>query len=103
MRSIHFAIAVMGCLNCVGNGAYAQQASSVALRPMAIEGAFAGKKANAAKELIKQNPGVTDVDVKYSPFWVSAIPSKPSKITVIIEKPTKTVQSNSSSNADTNP
>jgi hypothetical protein len=38
----------MGCLNCVGNGAHAQQASSVTLRPMAIDGAFAGKKAGAS-------------------------------------------------------
>jgi hypothetical protein len=38
----------MGCLNCVGNGAHAQQASSVTLRPMAIDGAFAGKKVDAS-------------------------------------------------------
>jgi hypothetical protein len=63
----------------------------------------AGKKANAARDLIKQNPGVTDVTVKYSPFWVSAVPSKTSKITVTIEKPQKTVKSNSSSNAEPNP
>jgi hypothetical protein len=63
----------------------------------------AGKKANAARDLIKQNPGVTDVTVKYSPFWVSAVPSKTSKITVTIEKPQKTVKSNSSSNAESNP
>ena len=48
MRSIHFAIAVTGCLSCVGSGAYAQQVSPVTLRQMTIEGAFAGKKAGAA-------------------------------------------------------
>jgi hypothetical protein len=63
----------------------------------------AGKKANAAEELIKQNPGVTDVNVTYSPFWVSAVPKKTSKITVTIEKPQKTVKSTNSSSDATNP
>ncbi|HSX17325.1 MAG TPA: hypothetical protein VLH86_04450 [Patescibacteria group bacterium] len=53
----------------------------------------AGKKAGDAKEAIKQNPGVTEVDVKYSPFWVSSIPKKTSKITITIEKPKVTTTS----------
>ncbi len=61
-----------------------------------IKKQVAGKKAGAAKELIKQNPGVTDVTVNYSPFWVSSIPKKTSKIIVTIEKPQKTIQSSSS-------
>lgn len=52
-----------------------------------IKKQIAGKKAHDAKEAIKQNPGVTEVDVQYSPFWVSSIPKKESKITVTIEKP----------------
>ncbi len=67
-----------------------------------IKKQVAGKKANAAETLIKQNPGVTDVTVKYSPFWVSAVPSKTSKITVTIEKPQKTVKADSS-DATSNP
>ncbi len=47
----------------------------------------AGKKANQAEELIKAYPGVTAVDVTYSPFWVSSIPKKTSKITIVIEEP----------------
>lgn len=47
----------------------------------------AGKKASDAQSIIKNNPGVTDVNVSYSPFWVSAIPKNTSKITIIIEKP----------------
>jgi hypothetical protein len=47
----------------------------------------AGKKSNDAKEIIGAYPGVTQVTVKYSPFWVSSIPKKASKITVMVEKP----------------
>ncbi|HKR81569.1 MAG TPA: hypothetical protein VJR27_01055 [Candidatus Saccharimonadales bacterium] len=50
----------------------------------------AGKKANDAANIIKANPGVTDVNVSYSPFWVSAIPKNTSKISIVIEKPTQT-------------
>lgn len=52
-----------------------------------IKQQVAGKKANEAEELIKAYPGVTAVEVRYSPFWVSAIPKKPGKITVVIEEP----------------
>lgn len=48
----------------------------------------AGKKSNDAKEIIGKYPGVTDVTVDYSPFWVSSIPKKAGKITVTVEKPT---------------
>ncbi|HEU4914649.1 MAG TPA: hypothetical protein VFT16_04595 [Candidatus Saccharimonadales bacterium] len=53
----------------------------------AIKKAVAGKKANDAKEIIGEYPGVTSVDVKYSPFWVSSIPGKTNKITISVEKP----------------
>jgi putative lipoic acid-binding regulatory protein len=52
-----------------------------------IKKQIAGKKASDAKETIGAYPGVTEVSVKYSPFWVSSIPKKTSKITVIVEKP----------------
>jgi hypothetical protein len=67
-----------------------------------IKKQIAGKKAGDAKEIIKQNPGVTEVDIKYSPFWVSAIPKKTAKITVDIEKPQAPAQSGDSNNADDN-
>jgi hypothetical protein len=57
------------------------------LSTTAIKKQVAGQKAGGAKTLISANPGVTDVDVTYSPFWVSSIPKKTSKITVIIEEP----------------
>ncbi|HEV7454949.1 MAG TPA: hypothetical protein VGO07_06855 [Candidatus Saccharimonadales bacterium] len=62
----------------------------------------AGKKAGDAQEIIKQNPGVKEVVVHYSPFWVSSIPSKTSKITITIEKPQAT-KSDSTPNAPSNP
>jgi hypothetical protein len=52
-----------------------------------IKKQIAGKKANTVKEIIGQYPGVTDVKVDYSPFWVKSIPKKESKITVTVEKP----------------
>jgi len=87
-----------------GSAVLTMQTTAVAgpdLNQADIKKQVAGKKANAARDLIKQSPGVTDVTVKYSPFWVSAVPGKASKITVTIEKPTKTVQSKN--NADSNP
>lgn len=53
-----------------------------------IKKQIAGKKSNDAKEIISKYPGVTDVTVDYSPFWVSSIPKKPGKINLVIEKPT---------------
>jgi hypothetical protein len=50
----------------------------------------AGKKANDAKEIINAYPGVTNVDVKYSPFWVKSIPGNTAKITITVEKPSST-------------
>lgn len=52
-----------------------------------IKAQIAGKKANDAKEIIGEYPGVTDVDVSYSPFWVKSIPKKTSKINLTVEKP----------------
>jgi hypothetical protein len=52
-----------------------------------IKKQIAGKKANDAKKLIGEYPGVTEVVVEYSPFWVSSIPKKTSKITITVEVP----------------
>ncbi|MCA9327434.1 hypothetical protein KDA14_02805, partial [Candidatus Saccharibacteria bacterium] len=48
----------------------------------------AGKKSADIKDAIKQLPGVTDVEVKYRPFWVSTAPNNVKKITIDIAKPT---------------
>jgi hypothetical protein len=47
----------------------------------------AGKKSAEAKEVIGKYPGVTSVDIHYSPFWVSSIPKNTGKITISVEKP----------------
>jgi hypothetical protein len=53
-----------------------------------IKKEVAGKKTGDAQSLISQLPGVTSVNVHLSPFWVGAIPSSPSKISVTIGKAT---------------
>jgi hypothetical protein len=46
----------------------------------------AGLKSAAISELVKQTPGISNVKVKYSPFWVDSAPKKASKITVVFQK-----------------
>lgn len=66
------------------------------LDTVAIVKDSAGKKPGAVKDKLRTNPDVTDVTVKLSPFWVSSVPSKESKIKVIIAKPAASSNSNSS-------
>lgn len=49
----------------------------------------AGKKAGDIKSTLKATPGVTDVQVMYSPFWVDTAPKNVTKITVVIDGQTK--------------
>jgi hypothetical protein len=56
----------------------------------------AGKKPGAIKSDLGNNPDVTDVDVKLSPFWVSSVPKKTDRITVKIAKPTASAKASSS-------
>jgi len=51
----------------------------------ALKTQLSGKKSGDVKNIIKQTPGVTAVDVKFSPFWVNSIP-KASKVTITIVK-----------------
>ncbi len=53
-----------------------------------IKKQVAGKSPNQIKTLIMSNPDVTNVTIRLSPFWVNAVPSNLSKITVNIAKPT---------------
>jgi hypothetical protein len=72
------------------NAVVTMQVTSVAGSDLNLEDIkkqIAGLKANDAKESIGKYPGVTQVDVKYSPFWVKSIPKKTDKITLTIEKP----------------
>lgn len=45
-----------------------------------------GKKSGQIRDSLQNQPGIKEVDVKLSPFWVSKAPKKASKITVIFEK-----------------
>ncbi|MBP9761536.1 hypothetical protein KBD11_00500 [Candidatus Saccharibacteria bacterium] len=53
-----------------------------------IKRQVAGKKAGDIKQELGSLPGVTDVQVKYGPFWVTVAPSDTKKITVDIAEPT---------------
>lgn len=43
---------------------------------------IAGKKRSQAQEIISSRPGITEVKIKYSPFWVTSTPKKTSQITI---------------------
>lgn len=51
----------------------------------AIKQAITGKKKSEIKSIIQAQPGVKDVTVEFSPFWVTKAP-KPEKITLIFEQ-----------------
>lgn len=46
---------------------------------------IAGKKRSQVEAIIQANPGVKEVRVDYSPFWVSNTPKKTSKIQIVFE------------------
>ncbi len=52
----------------------------------AIKKEIIGKRKGAAIEAIKARPGVKEVNIQYSPFWVISTPKKASKITVVFEQ-----------------
>jgi hypothetical protein len=51
-----------------------------------IKQAVKGKKKGEAQSAIQSRPGVKDVQIKTSPFWVSKVPKKDSKITLVFEQ-----------------
>ena len=54
-----------------------------------IKKSVAGKKKNEVAQILQTHPGVKEVDVKYSPFWVYKVPSSQGKITVNFEQQNK--------------
>ncbi len=52
-----------------------------------IKRQIAGKKKGEAVGIIQNRPGIKDVNIDYSPFWVMKTPKRASHITVIFEKP----------------
>ena len=58
----------------------------------------AGKKSGEVQTLLKANPGVSNVTVHLSPFWVSSVPKKASKITIIFQKAATPAKTTSNAN-----
>lgn len=44
-----------------------------------------GKSAGETKSIIGERPGITDVEVEYSPFWVYKTPNRLNKINIVID------------------
>lgn len=52
----------------------------------ALKKELAGKKQSEVESLLGSRPGVTEARVDFSPFWVSKVPGKDSKVEFIIEQ-----------------
>jgi hypothetical protein len=52
----------------------------------ALKKAIVGKKSGDVQSIIKSNPGVQSVSVKFSPFWVNKVPKNANKITFVFVK-----------------
>lgn len=55
----------------------------------AIRKQVVGLRSGEIEDLLKEIPGVTDVEVAYSPFWVNTAPANTEKITIIIDGETR--------------
>lgn len=51
-----------------------------------IKKEIAGKKKGETQSLIQARPGIKDVDVSYSPFWVHSTPKNTKHITIVFEQ-----------------
>jgi hypothetical protein len=51
-----------------------------------IKKEVAGKKKGDTQSIIQSRPGIKDVSVKYSPFWVSKTPKNTKHITIVFEQ-----------------
>ncbi len=51
-----------------------------------IKQEIAGKKKGDTQKILLARPGIKDVEVSYSPFWVSSTPKKTSHITIVFEQ-----------------
>ncbi len=52
----------------------------------AIKQQIAGKKTGEAVDIIRRRPGIEDVKVDYSPFWVLSVPKSTGKISVVFKQ-----------------
>jgi hypothetical protein len=51
-----------------------------------IKKEIAGKKKGATVKAIEARPGIKEVDIKYSPFWVFSTPKRTSRITITFDQ-----------------
>lgn len=56
------------------------------LKADTIKQQIAGKRAGEVRSLLGNDPGVKSVNVQLSPFWVTKVPSKASRVTIIFQK-----------------
>ena len=49
----------------------------------AIKKQVAGRKEGEVRDMLGSLPGVKSVQVSFSPFWVSAVPSNPAKVYIV--------------------
>lgn len=47
---------------------------------------LAGKKGGEGEDLLKIRPGITDAKIELSPFWVTKVPGKESKVNFVIQE-----------------
>lgn len=52
----------------------------------AIKQEIAGKKKGQTIQIIESRPGIKEVDVKYSPFWVTQTPKNTNKISIVFNE-----------------
>ncbi len=64
----------------------------------AIKNEAAGKKRGEIEQTVGAMPGVNEVVVEYSPFWVYSTPKAAKKITVTVENPDQTQSTTQDSN-----
>ena len=60
----------------------AEAQAGVKQDPDAIANSIAGKKRGETQAILESLPGVTNVKIEYSPFWVSGTPKNPKHITI---------------------
>jgi len=93
--------AVFNVTNINGNGAALSMSTKTTVGPDLkideIKSQAAGQHIGAIKQQLGNNPDVTNVDVKLTPFWVTTVPKQANRITVIIAKPTTTSKPNATS------
>ncbi|MCA9331719.1 hypothetical protein KC968_02125 [Candidatus Saccharibacteria bacterium] len=51
----------------------------------ALRTEITGKKRGDIQQMLKARPGINEVEVNYSPFWVQSTPKKADRITIVIE------------------